>query len=231
MNKVPKCKPKFLIPHQNNIKISQKESFNEHLVPKITQRNLKFSGNRNFGKDISNSIKNNVKNINNNQSSKVDSANDKKSNNNIYIKKHSSASQVAQKTQKIKIAINDKKLRENKSGAIINKKNDISINKDNYKIMNTKKEKENININFAQNGSKLHSSISFGVNNEVGRPFTGNPSSIRVPSQKSNRLRNSSINKISISKNINNNNNNINNINNVSGNNKKEIKSSNMDLM
>jgi hypothetical protein len=231
MNKVPKCKPKFLIPHQNNIKISQKESFNEHLVPKITQRNLKFSGNRNFGKDISNSIKNNVKNINNNQSSKVDSANDKKSNNNIYIKKHSSASQVAQKTQKIKIAINDKKLRENKSGAIINKKNDISINKDNYKIMNTKKEKENININVAQNGSKLHSSISFGVNNEVGRPFTGNPSSIRVPSQKSNRLRNSSINKISISKNINNNNNNINNINNVSGNNKKEIKSSNMDLM
>ena len=231
MNKVPKCKPKFLIPHQNNIKISQKESFNEHLVPKITQRNLKFSGNRNFGKDISNSIKNNVKNINNNQSSKVDSANDKKSNNNIYIKKHSSASQVAQKTQKIKIAINDKKLRENKSGAIINKKNDISINKDNYKIMNTKKEKENININFAQNGSKLHSSISFGVNNEVGCPFTGNPSSIRVPSQKSNRLRNSSINKISISKNINNNNNNINNINNVSGNNKKEIKSSNMDLM
>ena len=101
MNKVPKCKPKFLIPHQNNIKISQKESFNEHLVPKITQRNLKFSGNRNFGKDISNSIKNNVKNINNNQSTKIDSANDKKNNNNIYIKKHSSASQVAQKTQKI----------------------------------------------------------------------------------------------------------------------------------
>ena len=229
MNKVPKCKPKFLIPHQNNIKISQKESFNEHLVPKITQRNLKFSGNRNFGKDISNSIKNNIKNINNNQSIKVDSANDKKSNNNIYIKKHSSASQVAQKTQKIKIAINDKKLRENKSGAIINKKNDISMNKDNYKIMNSKKEKENININVAQNGSKLHSSISFGVNNEVGRPFSGNPSSIRVPSQKSNRLRNSSINKISISKNINNNN--INNINNASGNNKKEIKSSNLDLM
>ena len=229
MNKVPKCKPKFLIPHQNNIKISQKESFNEHLVPKITQRNLKFSGNRNFGKDISNSIKNNVKNINNNQSIKVDSANDKKSNNNIYIKKHSSASQVAQKTQKIKIAINDKKLRENKSGAIINKKNDISMNKDNYKIMNSKKDKENININVAQNGSKLHSSISFGVNNEVGRPFSGNPSSIRVPSQKSNRLRNSSINKISISKNINNNN--INNINNASGNNKKEIKSSNLDLM
>ena len=217
MNKVPKCKPKFLIPHQNNIKISQKESFNEHLVPKITQRNLKFSGNRNFGKDISNSIKNNIRNTNNNQSIKADSAIDKKTNN-IYIKKHSSASQVSQKTQKIKISINDKKLRENKSGAIINKKNDISINKE-YKINNSKKE------NIVQNGgSKLHSSISFGVNNEGGRPFSGNAGSIRIPSQKSNRLRNSSINKISISKNINN------NIVGI-GNNKKDMRSSNIDLM
>ena len=217
MNKVQKCKPKFLIPHQNNIKITQKESFNEHLVPKITQRNLKFSGNRNFGKDISNSIKNNIRNTNNNQSIKADSALDKKKNN-IYIKKHSSASQVSQKTQKIKISINDKKLRENKSGAIINKKNDISINKE-YKINNSKKE------NIVQNGgSKLHSSISFGVNNEGGRPFSGNAGSIRIPSQKSNRLRNSSINKISISKNINN------NIAGV-GNNKKDMRSSNIDLM
>ena len=217
MNKVPKCKPKFLIPHQNNIKITQKESFNEHLVPKITQRNLKFSGNRNFGKDISNSIKNNIRNTNNNQSIKADSAIDKKTNN-IYIKKHSSASQVSQKTQKIKISIIDKKLRENKSGAIINKKNDISINKD-YKINNSKKE------NIVQNGgSKLHSSISFGVNNEGGRPFSGNAGSIRIPSQKSNRLRNSSINKISISKNI------SNNIAAV-GNNKKDLRTSNIDLM
>lgn len=217
MNKVQKCKPKFLIPHQNNIKITQKESFNEHLVPKITQRNLKFSGNRNFGKDISNSIKNNIRNTNNNQSIKADSAIDKKTNN-IYIKKHSSASQVSQKTQKIKISINDKKLRENKSGAIINKKNDISINKE-YKINNSKKE------NIVQNGgSKLHSSISFGVNNESGRPFSGNAGSIRIPSQKSNRLRNSSINKISISKNINN------NIVGI-GNNKKDMRSSNIDLM
>ena len=217
MNKVPKCKPKFLIPHQNNIKITQKESFNEHLVPKITQRNLKFSGNRNFGKDISNSIKNNIRNTNNNQSIKADSAIDKKTNN-IYIKKHSSASQVSQKTQKIKISIIDKKLRENKSGAIINKKNDISINKD-YKINNSKKE------NIVQNGgSKLHSSISFGVNNEGGRPFSGNAGSIRIPSQKSNRLRNSSINKISICKNI------SNNIAAV-GNNKKDLRTSNIDLM
>ena len=127
MNRIPKCKAKYFIPHQNNLKIPQKESFNEHLVPKITQRNLKFSANRNFGKDISNSIKNNIQNSNH---SKKISAEQDKINNNIYIKKHSSASQVAQKTQKIKIAINDKKLRENKSGANINKKSDISINKE-----------------------------------------------------------------------------------------------------
>ena len=211
MNRIPKAKGKYGIPHQNNMKNSQKESNVEHLVPKITQRNLKFSSNRNFGKEISN-IKNNNQNKHNN--SKVD---DKKTNN-IYIKKHSSASQVSQKTQKIKISIIDKKLRENKSGAIINKKNDISINKD-YKINNSKKE------NIVQNGgSKLHSSISFGVNNEGGRPFSGNAGSIRIPSQKSNRLRNSSINKISISKNI------SNNIAAV-GNNKKDLRTSNIDLM
>ena len=71
MNRIPKCKPKYFIPHQNNLKITQKESLNEHLVPKITQRNLKFSANRNFGKDISNSIKNNVSNLNSNHSKKV----------------------------------------------------------------------------------------------------------------------------------------------------------------
>ena len=217
MNKVPKCKPKFLIPHQNNLKISQKESFNEHLVPKITQRNLKFSGNRNFGKDISNSIKNNFNNVknmnyNNNQSTKLDSNNDKKANNNnIYIKKHSSASQVAQKTQKIKIAINDKKLRENKSGANITKKHDISVNKENNKNINNKKE-------IIQNGSKLHSSISFGG---VVNANNTNSSITRVSFNKNNN-----------NNNISNNNNNINNSNvAVAGNNKKDLRTSNIDLM
>ena len=219
MNRIPKCKPKYFIPHQNNLKITQKESFNEHLAPKITQRNLKFSANRNFGKDISNSIKNNVTNLNNNNSKKVPLDGEKKQNNNVYIKKHSSASQVSQKTQKVKISINDKKLRENKSGAFINKKNDISINKENLKNINLKKEKIT-----PANGSKLHSSISFGINNNVTRPFTGNAISVRIPSQKSNKARNVSNNKISINKSNN-------NILPLDNNNKNEISSSNLNIM
>lgn len=195
MNRIPKCKLKYFIPHQNNLKITQKEPFNERLVPKITQRNLKFSANRNFGKDISNSIKNNVSNLNSNHSKNppIESLNNL--NNNIYIKKHSSASQVSQKTKKIKISINDKKLRENKSGAFINKKNDVSINKENLKNINLKKEKIT-----PSNGSKLHSSISFGVCNNGIRPFTGNVISVRIPTHKNNKLRNSSNNKIIIHK-------------------------------
>ena len=222
MNRIPKAKGKYFIPHQNNMKITQKESNNEHLVPKITQRNLKFSSNRNFGKDISN-VKNNQNKHNN---SKVD---DKKSNN-IYIKKHSSASQVSQKTQKIKISINDKQLlKENKSGGMI-KKNDININKNNYKILNAKKEKEKEKekekINLIVN-SKLHSSISFGVNNNNGtRPYSGTSNSVRIPNQKnSKKPKNGSNTKI-----------NINKINNneviVSGNNNKnELTTSNLNLM
>ena len=212
MNRIPKYKAKYLIPHQNNLKIGEKESVKEHLVPKITQRNLRFSANRNFGKDISNSIKNNGPNSNSNHSKKNSTDMDKKINNNIYIKKHSSASQVSKKTQKIKISINDKKLRENKSGGIINKKNDISINK-----INLKKEKVT-----AGNGSKLHSSISFGINNGSNRPVTGNAISVRIPSHKNNRLRNSSNNRISINKS---------NINVALGNNKNETTSSNLNIM
>ena len=217
MNRIPKAKGKYFIPHQNNMKITQKESNNEHLVQKITQRNLKFSSNRNFGKDISN-IKNNNQNKYNN--SKVD---DKKSNN-IYIKKHSSASQVSQKTQKIKISINDKQLlKENKSGGLI-KKNDININKNNYKIVNNKKEKINPIAN-----SKLHSSISFGVNNNNSgstRPYSGISNSVRIPSQKnSKKPRNCSNTKINITK-INNN-----DVISSGNNNKNELTTSNLNLM
>ena len=116
MNRIPKCRAKYFIPQQNNIKIATKESFNEHIVPKITQRNLKFNGNRNFGKDITNSIKN-----------KVITVGDKKSNYDLQIKKHSSATQVIQKEQKLKISINEKKLRENKSGDYISKKLKLEI--------------------------------------------------------------------------------------------------------
>lgn len=143
------------------------------------------------------------------------------SNNNIYIKKHSSASQVSQKTQKLKISINDKKLRENKSGSMLNKKCDVTSSEYYYKNNNIKKEY------VPQAGSsKLHSSISFGVNNNV-RPLSSinNSISVRLSNPKTTKIHNN-INSRGININVNNNygNPSINN-------NKIEITHSNLDLM
>ena len=192
MNKIPKCRSKYFIPQANNIKPAPKDSNREHLVPKITQKNLKFSANRQL-----------------------------MSNNNIYIKKHSSASQVSQKTQKLKISINDKKLRENKSGSMLNKKCDVTSSEYYYKNNNIKKEY------VPQAGSsKLHSSISFGVNNNV-RPLSSinNSISVRLSNPKTTKIHNN-INSRGININVNNNygNPSINN-------NKIEITHSNLDLM
>ncbi len=229
MNKIPKCKSKYFIPQANNIKVTQKDSSKEHLVPKITQKNLKFSGNRQFGKDLTNSVKSNIHSINNNHCTKIITIIDKKQNNsNIYIKKHSSASQVAQKNQKTKIAMNDKKLRENKSGSMINKKNDISVSEYYYYKNNIKNDNTQ-----SQLASKLHSSISFGIN-ENTRPlsnYNNNSISVRLTNPKNNNI-SSNLNNRSIK--LHNNyfaNLHNYNINNNSNNNKIETTHSNLDLM
>ena len=177
MNKIPKCRSKYLVPSQaNNLKPALKDSNREHLVPKITQKNLKFNSNRQFGKDLTNSTKGNYHNVYDNRASKIINLADKKPGNNIYIKKHSSASQVSQKTNKVKIEINDKKLRENKSGSMINKKNDVLSSQYYYN--------KNYNIKYDNapqiGGTKLHSSISFGIKNT--RPISSNNNSVSFKS-------------------------------------------------
>jgi hypothetical protein len=177
MNKIPKCRSKYLVPSQaNNLKPAPKDSNREHLVPKITQKNLKFNSNRQFGKDLTNSTKGNYHNVYDNRASKIINLADKKPGNNIYIKKHSSASQVSQKTNKVKIEINDKKLRENKSGSMINKKNDVLSSQYYYN--------KNYNIKYDNapqiGGTKLHSSISFGIKNT--RPISSNNNSVSFKS-------------------------------------------------
>ena len=226
MNKIPKCRSKYFIPQVNNLKIAPKDSFKEHLVPKITQKNLKFSSNRQFGKDLTNSMKENINNIYNNHNTKIVSIIDKKPNNNnrIYIKKHSSASQVTQKEKKIKIALNERKLRENKSGSIINQKSDIS-NSEYLGFNNIKKD----NI-LQPGGSKLHSSISFGINYNNKRPIsTSNCISVRLSNPKNNNNILSSLNNRSI--NMQNNNIYAGFGNNTNNNNKIEMTHSNLDLM
>ena len=230
MNKTPKCRSKYFIPQDNNIKVVHRDSIKEHLVPKITQKNLKFSGNRQFGKDLTNSVKSNIHSINNNHCTKIITIIDKKqNNNNIYIKKHSSASQVAQKNPKIKILLNEKKLRENKSGSTINyKKNDISVSEYYYYKNNIKNDNTQ-----SQLASKLHSSISFGIN-ENTRPlsnYNNNSISVRLTNPKNNNI-SSNLNNRSIK--LHNNyfaNLHNYNINNNNNNNKIETTHSNLDLM
>ena len=219
MNKIPKCKSKYYIPQGNNIKASYKEYNKENLAPKITHKNLKFSANRQFGKDITNSMNGNIHNIYSNHSTKVVKIIDKTQ------KKHSSASQIAQKTRKIKMVAGEKIIRENKSGSMLSKKNDMSSNEN---------KNNNIKYEYVQpqiGGSKLHSSISFGFNNQ-NRPITSNnPISVRLSNPKNNKKLHSSINNRSISTN---NNSNIlgitsSNINNNT--NKIQITHSNIDLV
>ena len=224
MNKIPKCRTKCFAPSQdNNIKSTPMDSNKEQLVPKITQKNLKFDSNRQFGKDLTNSIKGNYYNIYNNQTIKVVTIDDKKTNNKVYIKKHSSASQTIQKAHKVKIETNDKKIRENNSISMLNKKNSVlSSEYDYYKINN------NLDYPPQVEGSKLQSTISFGINNI--RPFSSNNNnsiSVRLSSQV-NKMSNN-IN----SRRTNSNNENINNncTNEKPNDNKIPITHSNIDLM
>jgi hypothetical protein len=65
MNKIPKCKTKsIVIPQQPHyLKVNKKDISNEGNIPhKITQKKLKFNSNiRQFGKDITITLKNNNK--------------------------------------------------------------------------------------------------------------------------------------------------------------------------
>lgn len=202
MNRIPKCRSKYYIPQPNNINPSQKEPNKENLAQKISKKTLKFNASRHFGKDITNNIKSSVHNIYNSQNTKIVTIIEKKQHNNntIYIKKHSSSSQVAHKNQKIKINVGDKKLRENKSGSVINKSTNTNTYNSNINNIETKKEKENIKPIISGGRTKLHSSISFGVNtNNDNRPVSSNNTNNNNSISVSVRLSNP--------KNINNNNN------------------------
>ena len=167
MNRIQKYRSKYYIPQPNNIKPSKKETTKENLAQKISKKTLKFSANRQFGKDITNNTKPNMNSIYNNHCTKIVTIIDKKQNvNNIYIKKHSSASQVAQRVQKIKnTSSGERKIRENKSNSVVNKKNDIAISESYYyKNSNYNNTKKEYPPPITQGLNKLHGSISFGVN-------------------------------------------------------------------
>ena len=217
MSKIPKYKVKYFVSHQNNSKISQRESYKEHIPPKITQRNLKLSGYRKFGRDITNSIKNTSHDIYDNRTTIINGF-AKKSNNIINVQKHCSSNQVTQKIEEIKITTNGNKLRENRSGSCVhNKKNDISYIKE--KEVNKKRNSRREN-GVHMVSSQLHNSISFGINN-INKMVSGSVIYGKIPNQKYNKI---NINKTNINSN---NNNRIS----LCNNNKHESSTNNMDLL
>ena len=217
MSKIPNYKIKYFVSHQINSKISQRESYKEHIPPKITQRNLKFSGYRKFGRDITNSIKNSSHDMYNNRTTIINGI-ALKSNNIINVQKHCSSNQVTQKIEEIKIITNGNKLRENRSGSCVhNKKNDISYIKE--KKYNKKRNSRRENrVHMAS--SQLYNSISFGINN-INKMVSGNVIYGKIPNQKYSKI---NVNKTNINSN---NNNRIS----LCDNNKHDTSTSKMDLL
>ena len=166
MQKIPKCKTKFIIPQPNYLKISKKEQQDDTInngASKISQKKLKFTMRR-FGKDITNSIKENVQN--NLIEASMKSINvEKSTHNNIYIKKHSSVSQVNQKEHQ-DLKIQEKKIQENKSGIMISKKAHSTSVFTNNKILHKHGHiTSEMNNKNNKKSTKLHNAISFGCNN------------------------------------------------------------------
>ena len=165
MQKIPKCKTKFIIPQPNYLKISKKDQQDDTInngASKISQKKLKFTM-RHFGKDITNSIKENVQN-NLIEASMKSISIDKINNNSIYIKKHSSVSQVNQKEQNSKNQ--EKKMIENKSGIMISKKAHSTSVFTNNKILHKHGHiTSEMNNKNNKKSTKLHNAISFGCNN------------------------------------------------------------------
>ena len=83
----------------------------------------------------------------------------------IYIKKHSSVSQVNQKEHQ-SLKIHEKKIQENKSGIMISKKAHSTSVFNNNKINNKREHlSSETNNNNNKKSTKLHNAISFGCNN------------------------------------------------------------------
>jgi len=165
MNQIPKSKIRHYIPPP----FPQNKSQNNYLIenPKISNNhnNTKFFISRNFGQDITNSLKNNDQ-INPNTSTinvKYRKNRNSVNSNDIYIKKHSSATSISD--------INTRQTtNNNKLGGYVSRKNCNNNRGNNSRQRNTR-----IEINKGlQLNTKLHNSISYGNSTKEIRQYTAN---------------------------------------------------------
>ena len=165
MNQIPKSKIRHYIPPP----FPQNKSQNNYLIenPKIStnHNNTKFFISRNFGQDITNSLKNNDQNNQNISTINVKYRKNRNSvnSNDIYIKKHSSATSISD--------INTRQTtNNNKLGGYVSRKNCNNNRGNNSRQRNTR-----IEINKGlQLNTKLHNSISYGNSTKEIRQYTAN---------------------------------------------------------
>ena len=165
MNQTPKSKIRHYIPPP----FPQNKSQNNYLIenPKIStnHNNTKFFISRNFGQDITNSLKNNDQNNPNTSTINVKYRKNRNSvnSNDIYIKKHSSATSISD--------INTRQTtNNNKLGGYVSRKNCNNNRGNNSRQRNTR-----IEINKGlQLNTKLHNSISYGNSTKEIRQYTAN---------------------------------------------------------
>ena len=222
MDRIPKNRIRNNIPqpfHQNK---SQKEYTIDNSKIIQNHNNTIFYVSRNFGKDITNTNKNNVLKTQNNPKIITNLSKNKIMNKSIYIKKQPSATSINEN---------------NNNGNGSNYNNDYKskltgfVSKNNYNITSYNNRSNNSrqkNIRIENNKNyKMHNSISYGSNN-TNRPYSHNGERMSYVNNNNNmisvRVTNNNNNKsLRKSYNINTNQSNVNNVNVVVKTNKTNI--------
>jgi len=222
MDRIPKNRIRNNIPqpfHQNK---SQKEYTIDNSKIIQNHNNTIFYVSRNFGKDITNTNKNNVLKTQNNPKIITNLSKNKNMNKSIYIKKQPSATSINENNNNGNGSNYNNDYKSKLTGFV--SKNNYNITSYNNRSNNSRQKNTRIENN---KNYKMHNSISYGSNN-TNRPYSHNGERMSYVNNNNNmisvRVTNNNNNKsLRKSYNINTNQSNVNNVNVVVKTNKTNI--------
>jgi len=222
MDRIPKNRIRNNIPqpfHQNK---SQKEYTIDNSKIIQNHNNTIFYVSRNFGKDITNTNKNNVLKTQNNPKIITNLSKNKIMNKSIYIKKQPSATSINENNNNGNGSNYNNDYKSKLTGFV--SKNNYNITSYNNRSNNSRQKNTRIENN---KNYKMHNSISYGSNN-TSRPYSHNGERMSYVNNNNNmisvRVTNNNNNKsLRKSYNINTNQSNVNNVNVVVKTNKTNI--------
>ena len=222
MDRIPKNRIRNNIPqpfHQNK---SQKEYTIDNSKIIQNHNNTIFYVSRNFGKDITNTNKNNVLKTQNNPKIITNLSKNKIMNKSIYIKKQPSATSINENNNNGNGSNYNNDYKSKLTGFV--SKNNYNITSYNNRSNNSRQKNTRIENN---KNYKMHNSISYGSNN-TNRPYSHNGERMSYVNNNNNmisvRVTNNNNNKsLRKSYNINTNQSNVNNVNVVVKTNKTNI--------